>query len=107
MARSRNQAWEIVSTSFLSIIIPSKPGTRDEKQIRSSLGGVCGGELALLVDLALVRGLDFISFLHGNFLALLAGLDLARIHNRKVSPYECVYMENFQYSWERSRVLSQ
>ena len=38
------------------------------------------GKPAFFEGLPLVRGLDFTSLLHGNFLALLAGLDLARMH---------------------------
>ena len=41
-----------------------------------------------------VRGLDFTSLLDGIFLALLAGMDLARSRNRRASPSEYVYMEN-------------
>ena len=37
------------------------------------------GEPALLKELALVRRLDFTSILHGKFLVLLAGLDIARV----------------------------
>ena len=35
---------------------------------------------------ALASGLNFTSLLHGNFLALLAGLDLARVSCRRASP---------------------
>lgn len=59
-------------------------------------GCLCGGELALFVGLALVRGLNFSSLVRGTFLALLAGLDLARMRYRKASPSNCVYMENFK-----------
>ena len=55
-------------------------------------------EPAVLVGLVLVRGLDFISLLHGNFLALIAGLDLARMRYRRASPCECIYIENLQPS---------
>ena len=42
-----------------------------------------GDEPALLAGLTLVRGLDFASPLHGNFLAHLGGLDLARMRYRR------------------------
>ena len=43
-----------------------------------------------------LRGLHFTSPLHGNFLALLAGLDLASMCYKRTSPSECVYLEDFQ-----------
>ena len=39
----------------------------------------------------LLRGLNFTSLLHGSFLALLVGLDPARLCYKRVSPSECVY----------------
>ena len=57
-------------------------------------GVLYGGEPALLVGLALVRKLNFPLPLHGNFMALLAGLDLARVRYQRASQSECVYMEN-------------
>ena len=66
-------------------------------------GCSCGREPAR--ELALVKGLNFTLPLLGNFLAFLAGLDLARMCHRRASPSECVYMTNFQSSWARSRVV--
>ena len=58
-------------------------------------GCLHGGDSALSVGLVLVKGLNFTSILHGNFLALLAGMDLVRMRYRRASPSEYVYMENF------------
>ena len=54
---------------------------------------------SLLVRLVVVEGLNFTSPLYGNFLALLAELDLARTRYRRARPPKCVYMENFQPSF--------
>ena len=41
-----------------------------------------------------MRGLNFTSLLHGNFLAFLAELDIARLRYKKASSSDCVYVEN-------------
>ena len=63
-------------------------------------GCLCGSEPALMTGLALERGLDFTSPSHGKLLALLAGLDLARMRSlifsspqRSASNSECAYVE--------------
>ena len=58
------------------------------------------------VGLAIVRGLNFTALLDGNFLAFLAGLNLARMRYRRASPYECVYMKNLKPSQARSRIVN-
>ena len=71
------------------------------------------GKLTLLRGLALVREPNFTSPLHDNLQSLLAGLDLLRIYSfifpsppRKARPSECVYMENFQPSLARPRLVN-
>ena len=53
-----------------------RSGNRDYFGLRGSL---YGGEPALFVGPALIRRLNFTSLLHGNFLPLLPGLDIARM----------------------------
>ena len=72
-----------------------------------------GCEPVPLVGLALVRGQEFTLPSHGNFLALLGGLDEVRLRSliitsppRRASPSECVYMENFRPSYVRSWVVN-
>ena len=69
-------------------------------------GCLYGDEPVLLVGLAIVRGLNFTALLDGNFLAFLAGLNLARMRYRRASPYECVYMKNLKPSQARSRIVN-
>ena len=59
-------------------------------KLLTSMGGLYGSQPAFLVGLAKVRGLDFTSLLHGNFLALLVGLDQARMRKTRASPSKCV-----------------
>ena len=72
--------------------------------LSSALSGcLYGGEPVLLVGPALVGMLDLTSLLHGNFLALVVRMDVARMHTliyssppRRASLFQCVYMKNFQ-----------
>ena len=65
-----------------------------------------GGEPAFLVGPALVRGLGWTSLLYRNFLAVLAGLDQARMCHTRANSSEYINMENFESSYARSPVVN-
>ena len=71
--------WGIITP----VLIGSKQSIIAESIELNGVFRQYAGKPALLVGLALVRGLNVTSLLHGIFLALLAGLDIARMRSRR------------------------